>query len=70
MASRKTTAKKTTTARKAVTKQVASGDDAPDSKRSTKAQQEAAEALFTGADGAARNAEQHANHVRLQALGY
>lgn len=52
------------------TKQVASGDDAPETKRSTKAQQEAAEQLFQGADGAVRNADQHENHVRRQALGY
>lgn len=51
-------------------KAVASGGDAPETKRSTKAQQEAAEALFTGADGAVRNEEQHENHVRRQALGY
>jgi hypothetical protein len=51
-------------------KTVASGDDAPDTKRSTKAQQEAAEALFTGADGAVRTEEQHENHLRRQALGF
>jgi hypothetical protein len=51
-------------------KAVASGDDAPDTKGSTKAQQDAAEALFTGADGAVRTEEQHENHVRRQALGY
>jgi hypothetical protein len=33
-------------------KTVASADDAPETKRSTKDQQEAAEALFVGADGA------------------
>jgi hypothetical protein len=51
-------------------KSVASADDAPETKRSTKAQQEAAEALFVGADGAHRTEEQHENHVRRQALGY
>jgi hypothetical protein len=51
-------------------KAVASGDDAPETKTSTKAQQDAAEALFTGADGAVRTEEQHENHVRRQALGY
>lgn len=54
----------------AKTKQVASGNDAPDTKRSTKAQQQAAEELFTHADSAVRNADQHENHVRRQALGY
>jgi hypothetical protein len=52
------------------TKAVASGDDAPDTKGSTKAQQDAAEALFTGADGAVRNEEQHENHLRRQAVGF
>jgi hypothetical protein len=51
-------------------KTVASADDAPETKRSTKDQQEAAEALFVGADGAHRTEEQHENHVRRQALGY
>lgn len=51
-------------------KAVASGDDAPESKGSTKAQQAAAEALFTGADGAVRTEEQHENHLRRQALGF
>jgi hypothetical protein len=51
-------------------KAVASGDDTPETKASTKAQQDAAEALFTGADGAVRTEEQHENHVRRQALGY
>lgn len=51
-------------------KAVASGDDAPESKTTTKAQQDAAEALFVGADGAHRTEEQHENHVRRQALGY
>jgi uncharacterized protein (DUF2345 family) len=57
-------------ASRAKTKQVASGDDAPDTKRSTKDQQQAAERLFQGADGAQRNEEQHENHVRRAALGY
>lgn len=52
------------------TKTVASGNDAPETKASTKAQQEAAEKLFQGADGAVRNEEQHENHVRRAALGY
>jgi hypothetical protein len=51
-------------------KVVASDRDAPEAKRSTKAQQDAAEALFTGADGAVRTEEQHENHVRRQALGF
>jgi hypothetical protein len=51
-------------------KSVASADDAPEAKRSTKDQQEAAEALFVGADGAHRTEEQHENHVRRQVLGY
>ena len=51
-------------------KVVASDKDTPETKRSTKEQQEAAEALFTGADGAVRTEEQHENHVRRQALGY
>lgn len=49
---------------------VASGDQAPETKTSPRAQQEAAEALFTGADGAVRTEEQHENHIRRQALGY
>jgi hypothetical protein len=49
---------------------VASGDQAPETKTTAKAQQEAAEALFTGADGAVRTEEQHENHIRRQALGY
>jgi hypothetical protein len=61
---------KAKTTRKTVAKAVASGDDAPDTKGSTKAQQDAAEALFTGADGAVRNEEQHENHLRRQALGF
>jgi hypothetical protein len=56
--------------KKTVRKAVASGNDAPETKTSTKAQQDAAEALFTGADGAVRTEEQHENHVRRQALGY
>jgi hypothetical protein len=55
---------------KTTRKAVASGDDAPDTKGSTKAQQDAAEALFTGADGAVRTEEQHENHLRRQALGF
>jgi hypothetical protein len=51
-------------------KAVASGDDAPDTKDSVKAQQKAAEQLFTGADGAVRTEEQHENHLRRQALGF
>jgi hypothetical protein len=51
-------------------KAVASGDDAPDTKDSVKAQQKAAEQLFTGADGAVRNEEQQENHLRRQALGF
>jgi hypothetical protein len=57
-------------AKKTTKKSVASGDDAPETKTSTKAQQDAAEALFTGADGAVRTEEQHANHLRRQALGF
>jgi hypothetical protein len=52
------------------TQVTARGDQAPDAKATTKAQQDAAEALFTGADGAVRTEEQHENHVRRQALGY
>jgi hypothetical protein len=63
-------AKKAATRKAAPRKAVASGDDAPETKTSTKAQQDAAEALFTGADGAVRTEEQHENHVRRQALGY
>jgi hypothetical protein len=51
-------------------KAVASADDAPETKRSTKDQQAAAEALFTGADGAVRTEEQNENHLRRQALGF
>lgn len=57
-------------ARKAATKQVASGDDTPETKLSPKAQKEATEKLFTHADTAHRTEEQHENHVRRQALGY
>jgi hypothetical protein len=63
-------AKAKTTKKAEPKKVVASDSDTPESKRSTKAQQEAAENLFTGADGAVRNEEQHENHVRRQALGF
>lgn len=64
-------AKKATTKKAAPKRQVtATSDQAPEAKRSTKAQQDAAEKLFEGADGVARNLEQHENHVRRQALGY
>lgn len=59
-----------TSRKSAPRKAVASGDDAPDTKASTSAQQKAAEQLFQGADGAVRTEEQHENHVRRQALGY
>jgi hypothetical protein len=49
---------------------VASGDQAPETKSGTRAQQEAAEKLFQGADGAMRTEGQHENYVRRQALGY
>jgi len=62
---------KAKTTRKAEPKKVVSSDsDTPESKRSLKAQQKAAENLFQGADGAVRTEEQHENHVRRQALGY
>jgi hypothetical protein len=68
---RKTTAKKATTKPAAEPhKVVSSAEDAPETKRSTKAQQDAAEKLFQGADGAVRTEEQHENHVRRAALGY
>lgn len=51
-------------------KVVSSESDTPETKRSTKEQQEAAEKLFTHADTAVRTEEQHENHVRRQALGY
>jgi hypothetical protein len=63
-------AAKKAAAKAAPKKVVATDSDTPESKRSTKAQQDAAEALFTGADGAVRNEEQHENHVRRQALGF
>lgn len=66
MAKKATTKKATTTKRQTV----ARGDQAPETKTTAKAQQEAAEALFTGADGAVRNEEQHENHLRRQALGF
>lgn len=62
-------AKKVTT-KASPKKSVASGDDTPESKRSTMDQQEAAERLFQGADGAHRTEEQHGNHLRRQVLGY
>jgi hypothetical protein len=62
--------KKATAPKAATKKTVASSDDTPETKTTTKAQQEAAEALFTGADGAVRTEEQHENHVRRMALGY
>jgi hypothetical protein len=65
-----TMAKKATTKKAAPKKVVASDSDTPETKRGTKAQQEAAEKLFQGADGAMRTEEQHENHVRRQALGY
>jgi hypothetical protein len=61
---------KAKTTKKAPTKTVASDSDTPETKRSTKTQQDAAEKLFQGADGAIRNEEQHENHVRRQALGF
>lgn len=61
---------KASTKKAAPKKVVASDSDTPEAKRSTKAQQDAAEALFQGADGAVRNAEQQENHVRRQALGF
>lgn len=67
---KKSTTKKAATPKAAPHKTVSSGDDAPDAKKSTKAQQDAAEKLFQGADSAIRTQEQHENHVRRQALGY
>ena len=61
---------KTSTKKAATKKAVASDSDTPETKRSTKAQQDAAEKLFTHADSAVRTEEQHENHVRRQALGY
>lgn len=49
---------------------VARGDQAPETKATTKAQQKAAKALFTGADGAVRTEEQHENFLRRQATGF
>lgn len=53
------------------------GDQAPEAKKSAKAQSDAAEKLFKDADQAARsglphdiNKEQHENYVRRAALGY
>lgn len=56
--------------KKAARQTVASGDQAPETKATTKAQQDAAEQLFQGADGAVRTEEQQANHLRRQALGF
>jgi len=70
MAKAKTPAKKAAPAKAEPKKVVASDTDTPETRRSTAAQQKAAEELFTGADGAVRNAEQHENHVRRQALGF
>jgi hypothetical protein len=68
-ATKKAAPKKTTT--KAEPHKVVSSDgDTPETKRSTKDQQDAAEKLFQGADGAVRTEEQHENHVRRQALGF
>lgn len=63
-------APKKATAKAEPHKVVSSDTDAPETKRSTKAQQDAAEKLFQGADGAHRTEEQHENHVRRQALGF
>lgn len=59
-----------TTKKAAPKKVVASDSDTPETKRSVKDQQDAAERLFQGADGAVRTEKQHENHVRRQALGF